>query len=251
MSAKEGWRAFFDGHAPSYRQNVFTRNTLAEVEFLMAELRLQPSARLLDLGCGTGRHAIELARRGFCVVGVDLSRGMLRQAQAAAQGAQVSADWIQADATRFAAPGWFDGAICLCEGSFGLTGAGEDPIAHDAAIARNLARSLRPGARLVLTALNGLRLLRQHGAEDVAAGVFDPVTLTERVSLEWDTEIGPRRTVACEHGHRPEGLRGLFVSAGFAVGHVGGGTAGRWGTRPVDPEEYEIMLIASRGGRAP
>jgi hypothetical protein len=123
-------------------------------------------------------------------------------------------------------------------------------MAHDAAIACNLARSLRPGARLVLTALNGLRVLHQHSTEDVAAGEFDPATLTERVSLEWDTESGARRTVACERGHRPEGLRALFASAGFAVEHVGGGTAGRWGTRPVDPEEYEIMLIAERNERA-
>jgi Dak1 domain len=95
---------------------------------------------------------------------------MLRQAQVAARGAQVSEDWIQADATRFAAPKWFDGAICLCEGSLGLTEEDEDPIAHDQAIACNLARSVRPGARLVLTASNGLRCLRKSGPDDVDRG---------------------------------------------------------------------------------
>ena len=119
MNAKEGWRAFFDGHAPFYMQNVFTRNTPAEVEFLLDELRLTTGARVLDLGCGTGRHAVELARRGCRMVGVDLSRGMLRQAQAAAQQAHVGVDWVQADATRFTAPDRFDAAICLCEGPSG------------------------------------------------------------------------------------------------------------------------------------
>jgi cyclopropane fatty-acyl-phospholipid synthase-like methyltransferase len=74
----EGWRAFFDGHAPFYMQNVFTRNTRAEVEFLVEELRLTTGDRVLDVGCGTGRHAVPLARRGCRMVGID-SRGMLRR----------------------------------------------------------------------------------------------------------------------------------------------------------------------------
>ncbi len=252
MSANEGWRAFFDGHAPSYMQNVFTRNTLAEVEFLVDELRVTEGQQVLDLGCGTGRHSVELARRGCRMVGVDLSRGMLRQAQAAAQQARVVVDWIQADATRFAAPNRFDAAVCLCEGAFGLIGAGEDPQAHDAAIAQNLARSMRPGGRLVLTASNGLRLLQAHGAKDVAEGTFDPETLTERVCMQWDPAEGAtREVIVYEHGQRPEELQALFVSVGFAIEHVGGGTAGNWGRRPLDPEEYEIMLIAERRRATP
>jgi SAM-dependent methyltransferase len=248
MSVHEGWRAFFDGHAPVYMQNEFTRNTLAEVEFLLDVLRLPAGARILDLGCGTGRHAVELARRGYNLVGVDLSRGMLHQAQAAARGAGVTASWVQADARRFAAPGAFDAAVCLCEGSFGLVDDGEDPLAHDRAIAANLARCLRPGGRLVLTALNAFKLLRQYGPEDIAAGAFDPATLTERHTMEWDSAAGPRRVIVREHGHRPDDLRALFESAGLAVEHVGGGTAGDWGFRPVDPDEYEIMLIGTRRG---
>jgi SAM-dependent methyltransferase len=250
MSANEGWRAFFDGHAPFYMENVFTRNTLAEVEFLVDELRLRHGARVLDLGCGTGRHAVELARRGYRMVGVDVSRGMLCQAQLAAKAAGVSVDWIQGDATRFVAPGMFDGAIYLCEGSFGLSGDDEDPIAHDGAIAFNLGHCLRPGGRLILTALNGLRLLRHYSAEDIATGAFDPATLTERHSMEWDSQAGHRLTVVREHGHRPDELRTLFEAAGFIIEHIGGGTAGNWGHRPVDPDEYEIMLIAERSESA-
>jgi SAM-dependent methyltransferase len=184
-------------------------------------------------------------------VGIDLSRGMLRQAQAAARQASVAVDWVQADATLFATADRFDAAYCLCEGAFGLIGAGEDPLMHDAAIARNLARCLRPGARLVLTALNGLRFLRHYSSEDIAAGTFDPETLTERVCMEWEAEGRPRQVIVYEHGHRPEGLRTLFVSAGFTVEHVGGGTAGNWGRRPLDPDEFEIMLIAERNGATP
>jgi SAM-dependent methyltransferase len=246
MSANEGWRAFFDGHAPAYMQNVFTRNTRAEVGFLVDVLRLPAGARILDLGCGTGRHSVALAGRGFRLVGIDLSHGMLRQAQAAAREADAWVEWIQADATRFAAPQAFDAAICLCEGAFGLIGPGEDPLAHDAAIARNLAHSLRPGGRLVLTASNGLRFLAQYGPAAIARGDFDPATLTERVTMEWTEGNEAHAVVVSEHGHRPEDLQALFAGAGFTVEHVGGGTAGAWGLRPVDPQEFEIMLIATR-----
>lgn len=246
MSVHEGWRAFFDGHAPAYMQNVFTHNTQAEVAFLVDVLRLPSGARILDLGCGTGRHSVALAGLGFRMVGVDLSRGMLRQAQHAADEARAQVAWIQADATRFVAREAFDAALCLCEGGFGLIGPGEDPAEHDAAIARNLALGLRPGGRLVLNATNGQRLLGLHGPEAIARGDFDPQTLTEWVTMEWKEGSEAHAVVVREHGHRPEELRRLFAASGFTVDHVGGGTAGAWGLRPVDPEEYEIMLIATR-----
>jgi SAM-dependent methyltransferase len=107
-------------------QNVFTRNSLAEVEFQVHEIRMRPGGGPLELGCGTGWYVIELAHRAYRVVGVDLSRGM--PARSAAQAAGVVMDWIQTDTKRFAAPAWFDGALCLCEGAFGLTELDEDPM---------------------------------------------------------------------------------------------------------------------------
>jgi len=77
---------------------------------------------------GTGRHSIELARRGYSVTGLDLSREMLAWAAAAAEAAGVSVEWVRAEAARFSLPERYDGAICLCEGAFGLLGAKDDPI---------------------------------------------------------------------------------------------------------------------------
>jgi len=93
------WERFFNAHAPHYMDNVFTQNTLFEVEFLLEELGLPPGAKLLDIGCGTGRHSIELARRGYQITGIDLSSGMLAEAQRAAEGSGVEVTWIQRDAT--------------------------------------------------------------------------------------------------------------------------------------------------------
>lgn len=64
MTEKTTWEAFFDAHASIYDENVFTKNTVNEVDFLLAELGLPTGGSVLDIGCGTGRHSIELAKRG-------------------------------------------------------------------------------------------------------------------------------------------------------------------------------------------
>ena len=77
MTRRNEWEEFFDGHAPVYMDNSFTKNTVEEAEFVLEELGLPAGGRILDVGCGTGRHAVELARRGYRVTGVDISSGML------------------------------------------------------------------------------------------------------------------------------------------------------------------------------
>jgi len=83
MTEKTSWEAFFDALAPVYDENVFTKNTVKEVDFLLEELRIPAGSAVLDVGCGTGRHSIELARRGYAVTGLDLSSEMLARSAAA------------------------------------------------------------------------------------------------------------------------------------------------------------------------
>ena len=184
MPAKADWEKFFDGHAPEYMGNDFTANTLNEVDFLVEELRLKPGAAILDVGCGTGRHSVELARRGFAVTGVDLSEGMLAEARKHAAAAGVDVTLIHANAARMRLgrqfdARHFDGVICLCEGAFGLLGQGDDALEQPLAILRRVARALKPGARCLFTVLNGYRAVRLHSQEDVESNVFDPLTLSE------------------------------------------------------------------------
>ena len=114
------WERFFDGHAPVYMDNSFTRNTVQEVDFILAELELPLKSCILDIGCGTGRHAVELAKRGYQITGVDISAGMLVEARKAARQAKVDVTWVQADAVKLTSAEKFDAAICLCEGAIGL-----------------------------------------------------------------------------------------------------------------------------------
>jgi SAM-dependent methyltransferase len=173
MSPKHEWLRFFDHHAPRYNDEAFTANTLAEVDFVIAELQLPAGGWLLDIGCGTGRHAVELAKRGYQVTGVDISEGMLAEARQAAQAAGVALDLIHADATRFTAARQYDGAVCLCEGAFSLLGMDDDPIEHDLAILRNVYCAQARRA-LLLTAINGMRVHPALQGRRRGGGRFDP-----------------------------------------------------------------------------
>ena len=239
------WQQFFDGYATQYEDEVFTKGTEAEVAFLVGVLGLPVGARVLDVGCGAGRHSVALAARGYRMTGLDLSGGMLEQARSAAGAAGVEVAFVQADATAFSLPLGFDAAICLCEGAFTLIGA-DDPVEHDLAILANIREALAPGAPFVLTASNAMRLIREATPEQVAEGGFDPMTSSTSCDMEWEDADGMHSLRVRERGYVPTELALLLRFAGFAVEHVWGGTAGNWGRRPVDLDEYEIMVVARR-----
>ena len=239
MTDASPWARFFDRHAPEYDNNCFTQNTTAEVDFLIDVLGLAPGATVLDVGCGTGRHAVELARRSYAVTGLDLSAGMLEQARKKADAAGVELVLRQANAKDFTFDTPFDAAINLCEGAFGLLGNDDDPIEQPLAILRNIAAALKPGAPCLFTVLSAYRMARRHTDEGVAEGTFDPLTVSE------PSDCGITRETGCrERGFVPTELRLLFQSAGLDVQHIWGGTAGNWGKRPIELDEYEIMVVA-------
>ncbi len=244
MVEKSTWQTFFDTHAPVYDENVFTKNTLQEIDFLLEELKLAPNCSILDVGCGTGRHAIELAKRGFAVTGLDLSSGMLARAASAARSAGVEVEWIHADATRFSLLRKYDAAICLCEGAFGLLGPGEDSIGQPLSILYNISRSLKPQAKAMFTVLNAAAMIRRYQDRDVLEGRFDPLTMVE--SSAHPPREGLPTVAIRERGFVPTELTLLFRLAGLSVLNMWGGTAGNWGRRTLDLDEIEIMIVAQK-----
>lgn len=246
MTKKNEWEDFFDVHAPIYNENVFTKNTIKEVDFLLEELSLKPGDLVLDVGCGTGRHSIELAKRGFAVTGVDLSSGMLAIAAGAARETGVNVEWLHADATHFESTRKYDAAICLCEGAFGLLGKGDDPVEHPLSILYNISRSLKPKAKTILTVLNAMAMIRKVSIDDINEGRFDPITLVE--SSKHPPREGLPAISVRERGFVPTELTLLFRLAGMTIQNIWGGTAGNWGRRPIDPDEIEIMVVAYKTG---
>lgn len=228
-----------------YDNLCYTKNTVNEVDFLIDVLTLSPGDSVLDVGCGTGRHSIELARRGYSVTGIDLSSGMLAQAKEKARAAGVQVEWIHEDATGFSLEKRFDAAICLCEGSFGLLGSQDDAIEHPLAILNNISRCLKPNARTLFTVLNGFRMMRNHTQDDVRNGVFDPLTLSA-VSEVPPVEGAPALRLR-ERAFVPTELVLLFQRAGMNVLNIWGGTAGNWKRqRTISLDEMEIMVVAGK-----
>ena len=118
------WREFFDEDYPVlYAPALDPERTEREVASAVAILRLREGARLLDLCCGTGRHAIALQRRGVRVAGVDSSLKLLELAQERAGRVGAFPAWVDGDARELPLKGGsFEAAICL----FNSIGYGTD-----------------------------------------------------------------------------------------------------------------------------
>lgn len=145
------------------------QRTSAETDWLVRALGACPGGRLLDLGCGLGRHARELARRGFAVVGVDVSAEVLAIARkrAAEAGLDEKVRFVQADMRTLDRIAEFDHAYSLFESGWGLLG---DDLAH-LDFLRRVRRALKTGGRLALASRNLYRWVsRGHSRLDLLTG---------------------------------------------------------------------------------
>ena len=81
---------FGPGYLVAYEDILPVERTQQEAAFLEKALALQPGAKILDMPCGHGRHAVALAKRGYSVTGVDLNNFFLQKAKEAAENEGVS-----------------------------------------------------------------------------------------------------------------------------------------------------------------
>jgi SAM-dependent methyltransferase len=217
---------------------AFTRGTDQEVGFLVDTLGLHAGQRVLDVGCGPGRHALALAERGIDVTGIDASPDFVALARAAADARALPASFAVRDVRDLAYDGEFDSAICLCQGGFGLLG-GRD----DVDVFARIARSVRPGGRLAVSAFSlifAARFLEPGETLDAATGVLHERTLLrneqgeERTADLWTTCFTARE------------LELLAALAGVDVLGVHGVTPGRYRAAPPDLDQPELLLVAHR-----
>ena len=78
---KQWYEELFENYGMKYDNENFTQGTIGECDFIEKEINYNKAARILDIGCGTGRHSIELSKRGYTVTGIDLSESMLKRAK--------------------------------------------------------------------------------------------------------------------------------------------------------------------------
>jgi SAM-dependent methyltransferase len=224
----------------AYLRYSFTKGTDQEVDFLVDALGLRPGMRVLDVGCGPGRHAHLLAGRGIEVLGVDISQ---RFVDLATESAPVGATFVRADARSLAFDAEFDAVISLCQGAFGLTGGPGAPLDGDGAVLEGMVRALRPSGRLAVSAFSAyfqLRYLEQQDSFDAEAGVnHEPTEVRDEdgavaaVDL-WTTCFTPRE------------LRLLATAAGLTVEHLWSVTPGAYRRDAPTIDLPELLLIARR-----
>lgn len=97
----------------------WVEDTRRQVDFLVEQLHLQGSERILDLACGFGRHALELARRGFSVVGVDITPDYVRYAEEQARREDLDAHFICQDIRAVNFENEFDLVLNMADGAVG------------------------------------------------------------------------------------------------------------------------------------
>jgi D-alanine-D-alanine ligase len=150
--APDWWRSWFGPSYLSLYDTYLLERTPIEADELEVLLKLHPPARILDVGCGQGRHGIELGRRGYDVTGVDLSDYLLDVAAARARAAGIKLRLVKGDMREPLAGARFDVALSLFT-SFGYFRDEAD----DRKVLRAVAGMLRPGGRFLVEVLNGQR----------------------------------------------------------------------------------------------
>lgn len=222
---------------PAYLRYAFTKGTDQEIEFLLELLQLGHGARVLDVGCGPGRHSVALAKAGLSVTGVDVSRAFLDLAAASARSEGVGASFFQIDARQMPFDDEFDAVISICQGAFGLMG--ED----DLLVLRRMMESVRRGGTVILTAFSSLYEAahpRSEAAFDVDVGIVHEETMirdpegTEHLVDLWTGVYTPRE------------LRLLALGVGLIPEAVYSVAPGDFSRRPPDLEHPEFLLLARR-----
>ncbi len=234
MSEPHFFEAIASHAGRAYLRYSFTKGTTQEVDFLCEALRLAPGTRVLDVGCGPGRHAHELARRGIEVLGVDISERFI---EIAAEGAPAGATFLRLDAREMTFDAAFDAAICLCQGAFGLVPG------DDGAVLDRVIRALRPGGAAAVTAFSAyfqVRWLGEQDQFDADAGVNH-----ERTTVR-DEAGQPREFDMWTTVFTPRELRLLAGAAGATVEEIWSVTPGAYARNPPDIDQPEFLAVLRR-----
>lgn len=255
MEKKQWYEALFENYGHKYDQEVFVQGTMGECDFIEKELNHNKSLKLLDVGCGTGRHSVEMTKRGYSITGIDLSDAMLEKAREKAKNQNLEIEFLKLDARNLPFNNEFDMAIMLCEGAFPLMETDE----MNFEILKNINKSLKKGGRFIFTTLNGLFPL-YHSVEeflDTASGAgkatyrsntFDLMTFRDHSTTEIEDDSGSILVLDCnERYYVPSEITWLLKSLGHIKIQIFGAKLGAYSRNDVlTTEDFEMLVIAEK-----
>lgn len=247
---KQWYEELFSNYAKQYDKESFTQGTFRECDFIESEINYDKTKRILDVGCGTGRHAIELAKRGYDVTGIDLSDDQLNRAREKAAKQNVTVNFIKADARNFSFDEKYDLVIMICEGAFSLMETDE----MNFQILQCIKESLEPKGKLIFTCLNALYplyhsvkdFLNDDSTMDVKESTFDLMTFREREEFHVTGDDGTlKNIVSNERFYAPSEITWMLNTLGFRDIFIGGAKLSAFSRNDkLTTDDFEMLVIA-------
>lgn len=255
MNNKQWYEELFENYGKTYDKESFTQGTIGECDFLEQELNFNKSLKILDVGCGTGRHSIELSKRGYSVTGIDLSESQLARARDKAITENLKINFQKQDARNLPFDKEFDAAIMLCEGGFPLMESDE----MNFEILKNVTKSLKDKSKFIFTTLNGLFPL-YHSVEKFCAAnsvgdnatyrsnTFDLMTFRDHNTTEIVDDFGIKKTLDCsERYYVPSEISWFLKSLGYKNIDIFGAKLGAFSrNEKLTTEDFEMLVIAEK-----
>jgi len=223
------WEDLFNDDYLRTCEKLSDEQIAREVDFVEDSLGIERGGAVLDLACGTGRHTIELARRGYEVVGLDLSLAMLARAGEDAQDHEAKVNFVQGDMREMTFDEQFDGVFCW-NTSFGFFEEEKNALVID-----RIHRSLRAGGLFLLDVINRDFLIRQspslawfEGDGCVCMDEMSVDFITSRMKIKRTMMLDDGRSREIEYSMRVYSLHELgkiLHDHGFKVCEVSGRVA--------------------------
>ena len=252
---KNWYEKLFENYGIGYDSESFTKGTTGECDFIEKELNYNKQTCILDVGCGTGRHSVELTKRGYNVTGIDLSDNMLQRAREKAAKENLTIDFQKQDARNLNFTNEFDLAIMICEGSFPLMETDE----MNFQILQNISKALKAKGKLIFTTLNGLFPLF-HSVKDFLANSnesdnatnednsFDLMTFRDYNKTILTDDSGKQVELECnERYYVPSEITWLLKSSDFTKTEIYGAKLGAFSRKDkLTTEDFEMLVIAEK-----
>lgn len=251
---KPWYEALFENYGKQYDKECFTQGTLGECDFIEREASYDKQLNILDIGCGTGRHAIELTKRGYQnIVAIDLSESQISRAKEKAHTEKLGIDFRVADARNLQFTSEFYLVIMLCEGGFSLMETDD----MNFEILQNAKKALANGGKLIFTTLNGLFPIFNSVQDFINSEKGDSETFYENLKFDLMTfrevaeitvvdDNGNEKSLRTnERWYMPTEITWMLRSLGFKQIDIYGAHLGEFSREhELTVKDFEMLVIA-------